>query len=99
MLLLMLPLSVCAQKRNASILVQSNPECRYCVMEIQNAFAPVKGIKKVEVDTIKQTVRFVYHSSKMEGDSLKKILNQLGYTVDGIPGKGKKTKSAHHPNP
>lgn len=99
LLLLMLPLLASAQKRNAYLIVQSNPECRYCIKEIQDAFASVKGVRSIEVDTLKRTVRFFYHAARTNEDSLKKKLNLLGYSVDGVPGAGKKSNSVHRPTP
>lgn len=60
-----------------------NLECLSCAMEMEGICEEKPGVKKAEVNTMKQTIK-VEHENTVDPTSLKKALDDEGYPVEAL---------------
>ena len=74
-----------AQKVSSSkvVNIQTNGTCQACKEKIEQGLAFEKGVKDVEYDLATSIVKVTYNEKKTNVETLRKVINKLGYTADG----------------
>jgi len=87
-----------AQKASSTkvVSIQTNGTCKPCKEKIEQGLAFEKGVKDVKYDLATAVVKITYNAEKTNVETLRKVINNLGYTADGqAPEKGKKAECSH----
>jgi copper ion binding protein len=66
--------------RMASILKVKGMSCQHCVMSVTKALSQLEGIKNVQVDLVKEEIRFD-NTEAVAVDRIKKAITDAGYEV------------------
>lgn len=83
--LILIGVSVAAQKNNDTLIVKSTTICDMCEKTIETEMIYEKGVQKVEVNLDDATVQVVYDSRKTTPEKIRTAISKLGYMADGVP--------------
>lgn len=67
---------------NDTVTFKVSMHCEVCKSKIENNISWEKGVKDMEVNLQKKTVKVVYDKSKTNKASLQKSIEKLGYSCD-----------------
>ena len=80
---LLIFLSSCSNDKKTADLEFGTMQCLMCSINIEEAVAELKGIKKVEVDLKSQSGKVVYRASMLSISDIEKTITSIGYSVNG----------------
>ena len=55
--------------------------CAHCERTVENALREIAGVARVKADHIKGQVRVTYKGQTPDGETVKRKITELGYTV------------------
>jgi copper chaperone CopZ len=88
--LLMFMLGVRAQEHTETITIKTSIACDHCMKcddcgyNIDTSVRKAKGVKKVEIDAEKNTVKVTYRPDRTTPEEIRVALSKAGFDADGV---------------
>ncbi|WP_337043915.1 heavy-metal-associated domain-containing protein [Emticicia sp. 17c] len=83
-------LGAAGHKPSANCLIKTKRICNVCKYNLGRNIYFEKGVKDVEVDWVKETIKIVYDSTRTNAEKLKQFIVSIGYDADELKANIKK---------
>lgn len=83
-------LLVLGHEKPVSCIIRTNRICNICKHNLGKSIFFEKGVKDVEVDWVKETIKISYDATKTNPGKLKKYIVSIGYDADELKADVKK---------
>lgn len=73
--------------KSETVVFTTNLHCQNCVKKVNENIAFEKGVKELDVNLEKQTIKVTYDASKTSKENLAAAIKKLGYKADECKGE------------
>ena len=69
-------------QKTETVVIHTSAECKECEERLETGLNYTKGVVFAELDLESQNVTVKYNAKKTDAETLKKVINELGYDAD-----------------